>query len=336
MATLFTAGADTVDFNLLTPDQKQAIAEAANLYDGLGGNDVVTLPNIANYNQDIGNGLTLGWMNSADLPFSTGSKVGNTYTVTLGAGQYFIRAGAGTDVITVSGRGSGTITAGSGSENLTISGGGSLTVNRTFNGVASIGAESTLELRGSVPLASTSVKFAGADGTLRLDQPDKFIGTIENLSVGDTIDLPTAGLNTAEGTDEVAHTQIDGTTLTVTMNNGKTLTYQLGAGNYSGNAFTVARLPNKDVGLRFANASPSINTNVPGSGYGNLYIDSLIWGAGKWNGGPITYWFGQPADFTSAAANHGQTETLNSNTTLHSWTSAEETAFNRAFDEFAA
>src|SRR4029077_6313416 len=43
-----------------------------------------------------------------------------------------------------------------------------------------------------------------------------------------------------------------------------------------------------------------------------------------------------PADFTSAAAIHGQTELLNSKTTLHSWTSVEETAFNRAFDEYAA
>ena len=202
--------------------------------------------------------------------------------------------------------------------------------------MASIGAGSTLELHGPAPLASSSIKFAGADGTLKLDQPDKFTGTIENLSVGDTIDLPTAGLITAEGTSTVAHTKIDGTTLTVTMDNGKTLTYQLGAGDYSGNAFTVADLSNKDVGLRFANASSSINTNVPGSGYGNPYIDSLIWGAGKWNGGPITYWFGQPADFTSAAAIHGQTEFLNSKTTLHSWTSAAETAFQRAFDEFVA
>lgn len=347
MATLFTAGADTVDFNLLTPDQKQAIAEAANLYDGLGGNDVVTLPNIANYNQDIGNGLTLGWMNSADLPFSTGSKVGNTYTVTLGDGQYFIRAGAGTDVITVNGKGSGTITAGSGSENLTISGGGSLTVNHTFNGMASIGAESTLELRGSVPLASTSVKFAGADGTLKLDLfSGVFAGTIGNLSLGDTIDLAPFFLSRATGDiiNTVAHTKITGTTLTVTMKSGKTLTLQLGgvAGDYSGKAFTVANLPlvgdqkRGDFGLRFANASPSINTNVPGSGYGNPYIDSLIWGAGKWNGGPITYWFGQPADFTSAAVVHGETEDLNSKSTLDSWTSAQETAFKRAFDEFAA
>ena len=188
---LFTPGADTVDFNFLTPEQKLAIREGANLYDGLGGNDVVTLPNIANYNESIGGGLTLNWANSAAQRFLTDSKLGNTYTINLGDGQYFIKAGAGTDVITVNGSGSGTITAGSGSENLTISGGGSLKVNGTFNGVASIGTESTLELHGPAPLASTSVKFAGADGTLKLDQPGNFTGTIGNLSLGDTIDLPT-------------------------------------------------------------------------------------------------------------------------------------------------
>src|SRR5262249_14496983 len=150
----------------------------------------------------------------------------------------------------------------------------------------------------------------------------------------------------ATGSTSVAHTKINGTTLTVTMRNGNTLTLQLGAGNYSGNAFTVQKLPKSEnqkfaeVGLRFANASPSINTNVPGSGYGNPYIDSLIWGAGKWNvnAGPITYWFGQPADFTSAAVVHGQTEVLNSTsaTTLDSWTSAQETAFQTAFADIAA
>src|SRR5215472_10545062 len=107
MATLFTAGADTVNLNLLTPEQQQAIREGANLYDGLGGNDVVTLPNIANYNESIGGGLTLNWANSAAQPFLTSSKLGNTYTVNLGDGQYFITAGAGTDVITVNGSGSG-------------------------------------------------------------------------------------------------------------------------------------------------------------------------------------------------------------------------------------
>lgn len=33
------------------------------------------------------------------------------------------------------------------------------------------------------------------------------------------------------------------------------------------------------------------DTNIPGSGYGNVYIDLLIWGA-RWSGSPITVYFG--------------------------------------------
>jgi hypothetical protein len=117
---------------------------------------------------------------------------------------------------------------------------------------------------------------------LKLDGPGDFAGTIGNLSLGDTIELKNFYLRKATGSSLVAHTKINGTTLTVTMDNGRTLTLQLGAGNYSGNAFTVQNLPPgegqkfSEVGLRFANASPSINTNVPGSGYNNPYIDSLL------------------------------------------------------------
>jgi serralysin len=46
------------------------------------------------------------------------------------------------------------------------------------------------------------------------------------------------------------------------------------------------------------------DNSVPGSGYGNAYIDSLIWGC-KWSGGPVTYWFGSGYEasegFTCAA-----------------------------------
>src|SRR5262245_47454315 len=36
-------------------------------------------------------------------------------------------------------------------------------------------------------------------------------------------------------------------------------------------------------------------TGVPGSGYGNPYLDSLIWGCG-WTGGPISVFFGSGTD----------------------------------------
>lgn len=93
-APLFTSGADTVNFNNLTALQKHAIAIGADIYDGLGGNDVVTLPQVANYNENVGSGRTLGWNNNAAQPFSTDSRAGDTYTVSGGDGDYYINAGA--------------------------------------------------------------------------------------------------------------------------------------------------------------------------------------------------------------------------------------------------
>jgi hypothetical protein len=124
---LFTTGADTVNFNNLTTSQQAAIAAGANLYNGLGGSDVVTLPNVANYNESVGNGATLGW-NPAQT-FTTGSLAGDTYTVNGGDGSYNIALGAGGDSVNITGDGNSTITAGSGAETINDSGAGNNTIN---------------------------------------------------------------------------------------------------------------------------------------------------------------------------------------------------------------
>ena len=70
-------------------------------------------------------------------------------------------------------------------------------------------------------------------------------------------------------------------------------------------------------------------TNIPGSGYGNVYVDSLIWGA-AWTGisTPIRYWFGSGsvavAD-SSIGAFTGAT-----------WTVSEESAFATALSHYSA
>ena len=99
---LFTTGADYVDFNInapsgLTPAQQAAIAGGADIYHGLGGDDVVTLPSEANYNESVGSGKTLGWTDTAASTFTTGSQLGDTYTVNGSDGSYFIQEGAGTE-----------------------------------------------------------------------------------------------------------------------------------------------------------------------------------------------------------------------------------------------
>jgi hypothetical protein len=87
---LFTSGADIVDFNNLAPEQQLAIAGGADIYHGLGGSDVVTLPDEANYNESVGNGQTLDWTDTPASTFYTGSRVGDTYTVNGGDGDYYI------------------------------------------------------------------------------------------------------------------------------------------------------------------------------------------------------------------------------------------------------
>jgi hypothetical protein len=135
--TLFTTGADRVDFNSLTPDQQSAIAAGADLYNGLGGNDVVTLPNVGNYNESLGSaGGTLNW--NPNQTFSTGSVAGNNYTVNGGDGSYNIALGAGNDTVNVTGTGTNTITGttgkytinlgGTGVDNVTITGDGASTI----------------------------------------------------------------------------------------------------------------------------------------------------------------------------------------------------------------
>jgi hypothetical protein len=126
---LFTTGADTVDFNNLTANQQAAIAVGANIYLGLGGSDVVTLPDEVNYNESVGNGHTLGWTDTPASTFYTGSQFGDTYTVNGDDGNYNIVEGAGTEFITINGDGDSTITAGSGTDNISFNGDGNNTID---------------------------------------------------------------------------------------------------------------------------------------------------------------------------------------------------------------
>jgi RTX calcium-binding nonapeptide repeat (4 copies)/Protein of unknown function (DUF2974) len=110
---LFTTGAEAVDFNDLTTAQEVAIADGADVYDGLGGSDVVTLPNEANYDESVGSGQTLGWVQGTT--FDTGDSAGQNYTITGGDGNDTIQLGNGNDVVYGS-PGNDTITAGTGQD----------------------------------------------------------------------------------------------------------------------------------------------------------------------------------------------------------------------------
>jgi autotransporter-associated beta strand protein/autotransporter passenger strand-loop-strand repeat protein len=200
---VFTSGADVVDFNNLTSAQQQAIASGADIYHGLGGDDVVTLPSAANYHESVVSDRTLGWTNTSESTFYTGSLAGDTYTVSGSDGNYFIVEGAGTENIMINGNGSSTITAGSGADTIditgdgdntinaglgsetisisgsgdnvfagdlngsaVISGGGTLDVSGDLTGSATIGDQSTLDLLGQINVSSTiSFTVDGSSGS---------------------------------------------------------------------------------------------------------------------------------------------------------------------------
>ncbi len=217
-ADLFTTGTNIVNFNNLTSAQQAAIVGGADIYHGLGGNDVVTLPNETNYEESIGDGQTLGWTDTSASTFYTGSRVGDTYTVTGGDGDYYIVEGAGKELITIDGDGDSAITAGSGVDNISIngdghstiaagsgsevvsiSGGGTLDITGGFVGSATIGAGSTLELGGAASGGLITFAPSGADETLQIDGAKMPTNVISGFAPGDTIDLRGVPYNSQSG-----------------------------------------------------------------------------------------------------------------------------------------
>jgi serralysin len=73
-----------------------------------------------------------------------------------------------------------------------------------------------------------------------------------------------------------------------------------------------------------------IRKNVQGSGYGNIYTDSLIWGGSAWDvsSGSIKVWFGQAEDYYEALEVHGDSPTVDENSSFYDWTEAEYAAFS--------
>jgi serralysin len=210
----------------------------------------------------------------------------------------------------------------------------------TGNGTLQIDAASSIELAGRF---SGTVSFMDASGPgvggpgalttqLQLDHPGQFTGTLANMNIGDSVLL-----NGNVLASEIAHTQINGQTLQISYSNGNVLNYAL-AGNYAGDCFTVQDLRNNQVALTLEHASPQIHTGVPGSGYGNPFVDALINGWGAWNpnAGPITYWFGTPADVNAAVGAHGPTNFLTWNQPVDNWAAAEKADFVQAVGDYAA
>jgi len=75
----------------------------------------------------------------------------------------------------------------------------------------------------------------------------------------------------------------------------------------------------------------SVRNFVPGSGYGNTYIDSLVWGGTIWDmsAGPIKVWFGESWDYDLAGDYHygDDSEILTSGADAVRWNESEKSLF---------
>jgi autotransporter passenger strand-loop-strand repeat protein/VCBS repeat-containing protein len=209
--SLFTTGADEVNFNNLSPTQVAAINSApAQLYNAMGGSDTITLPNELNGAYTLSPTVSATWdptqtfvvgaltdttSTNDTITGGTGNPAYNidvvgpaTASITInGNGNSTITAGSGADTISITGTGTNSVTTGSGSETLSIAGGGSIDVLGTFVGSGSIGANSTLELSSSA--SGGPITFAGADATLQIAGTAMPTNTLENFVPGDSIDL---------------------------------------------------------------------------------------------------------------------------------------------------
>src|SRR5262249_18005269 len=143
--------------NHLTSAQKLDIQEGSQIYDGLGASDRVVLPSVANYNESVGGGKTLGWTGTNASMFHTDSKDGDSYTVSGSDGNYYVAGGAGSDTIVISGAGSSYVALGQGTENVTIRGGGYMQVAGNSLASATIGSKSILELIN--PVSGNAITF---------------------------------------------------------------------------------------------------------------------------------------------------------------------------------
>ena len=252
--TLFTPAAaqikDQVNFNGLTADQQQAVVDGADIYHGLGGSDVVTLPDKAKYDVSVGNGKTLGWTDNST--FYTGSQAGDTYTVAGGDGNYNIAEADGAEFITINGNGSSTITAGSGADTVTINGNGNNTVN--------LGSGSTtLRLYGN---GLTFIQFTNANQVVDLantgSAPVRMV--INGFVVGDSIDFvnqPNLKLSAAFSADGgLDPGEVD-------VYSGNTLKAILDFTGTNEGTFVNTLEPHADDGEREQKLSSSRNSRLP-------------------------------------------------------------------------
>ena len=169
-------------------------AQLSGLTDSGGAIDVDGTLTLSGSVLSVGFGTTLGEVSIAGVLSGAGTiagPIGDTGTIEVTEGNTLVVTGA-------------------------VSGGGQLVIDANANLI--LGGGST-----------TSVDFAGANGSLTLESPASFTATISGLAPGDTIDLANTNVTSAV---------VSATTLMVTEASGQTLSYEV-VGAFSGNSISL-------------------------------------------------------------------------------------------------
>ena len=130
----------------------------------------------------------------------------------------------------------------------------------------------TIDGGASLELSSGSaapVIFDGGSATLKLDAPAAFTGAIEDVVVGDAIDL--AGITASSAS-------YNGSTLTINETNGQQLTYGV-TGNLASYAVTAAS-DNKGGTLVYWGTAPAMTTQYWVAGAAGDWSDAADWVSG--------------------------------------------------------
>ena len=261
-------GPDTGGLSANVELSAQALSNTGSilLYGSAARQAILTIAAAANSSGGltVGGGATLhagGFVLSGGLATVSGNLTADAASI---SGGLLALAGGtiqtGTLTITALGSlsGTGTIDAVVANASTVLASGGTLDIAGVVagGGGLAIAAGAALDLGAS---SAEAVSFAGAGGTLRLDAPASFTGTITDFAVGDTLSLKNDAAVTASASFDAAS---GNSTLTVALSGGGALSFKL-AGDYAGDVFTVGQT-GTDSTLTFSvPAVPTIETAVP-------------------------------------------------------------------------
>jgi hypothetical protein len=236
---------------------------------------------------------------TAASTFSTGSQVGDTYTVNGGDGSYFIVEGAGDEFITINGSGNNNIMIGFGIDNVKITGtgdntisagtsaagititgfsgsltgsapspspGATITVTGADTGSATIGGNSTLEIANGATFVGPINFGATSGGTLKIDGTTMPTGTIHGFAVGDTVQLDTVPYDAS-----TEYTVFENNNSLEVVEAGKSYVLQFDSGQNFTGSFQLSAASDGSTDVRL-NSQPSGGYSVtPGNSIANPY-----------------------------------------------------------------